>query len=261
MEPLIKHDKNYGPNSIRLCIGFDVDHEQKSQEHKRIILHPQEVSLEEKVQRFGVFEIGVHQMHHDALARHPIHSWDVIDWEFLTRQGLDQTFFESINNEPFSGLEWIGGEKRGNTLLELEWRVSLYTEIKSWENATLSGLCRAETVKVSYLLAEFLPSIGEGGFNVGKMKVASIRDLKVKLAIGSPILISATSIASTLNRLLTNKMMDALSVEPLPHPATREVKEDDEVEEANKGEAGNEGAGGSADMYRYMSQGDWQVRQ
>nr|GFB26863.1 hypothetical protein [Tanacetum cinerariifolium] len=69
-------------------------------------------------------------------------------------------------------------------------------------------------------------------------------------------------------------MMDALSVEPLPYifkkksliairvvmelhngayfwPVTQEVEEDDEVP---KGEAGNEGAGGSANMYRNMSQ-------
>ncbi|GKB37396.1 hypothetical protein Tco_0882338 [Tanacetum coccineum] len=42
-------------------------------------------------------------------------------------------------------------------------------------------------------------------------------------------------------------------------PTTREVKEDDVVEEAAEGEAGNERARGSADMYRNMSQGDWQV--
>ncbi|GKE14177.1 hypothetical protein Tco_1421754 [Tanacetum coccineum] len=38
-------------------------------------------------------------------------------------------------------------------------------------------------------------------------------------------------------------------------PTTREVKEDDEVEQAAEGEAGNERARGSADMYRNMSQG------
>ncbi|GJQ90677.1 hypothetical protein Tco_0001816 [Tanacetum coccineum] len=84
--------------------------------------------------------------------------------------------------------------------------------------------------------------------------------------------------------LLTNEMMDALSVEPLPHvfkkklliamgvimelhngvcvwPATRAVEENDEAEEANEGEVGNEGVGGSANMYCNMSQNDWQVRQ
>ncbi|GJY35549.1 zinc finger, CCHC-type containing protein [Tanacetum coccineum] len=39
------------------------------------------------------------------------------------------------------------------------------------------------------------------------------------------------------------------------------VEEDDEGDEAVGGDASHEGAGGSADMYRNMSQGDWQVRQ
>ncbi|GJZ03422.1 hypothetical protein Tco_0536697 [Tanacetum coccineum] len=67
----------------------------------------QEVSLEEKVWRFRVFKNGVHQMHHDSLARRPIHSGDVIDWEFLASQGLDQAFFESINKDPFFGPQWV----------------------------------------------------------------------------------------------------------------------------------------------------------
>ncbi|GJX43461.1 hypothetical protein Tco_0260137 [Tanacetum coccineum] len=37
-------------------------------------------------------------------------------------------------------------------------------------------------------------------------------------------------------------------------PATREVEEDDEAEEGAEGEAGNEWVGGSADIYRNLSQ-------
>ncbi|GJS62328.1 zinc finger, CCHC-type containing protein [Tanacetum coccineum] len=88
-----------------------------------------------------------------------------------------------------------------------------------------------------------------------------------------------------LAKLLTNEMISALSVDPSPlvlkkkslfsmgvvmelhngacfWPATQEVKEeDDEADEAAGGDAGNKGVGGSADMYRNMSQGDWQVPQ
>ncbi|GJR55618.1 hypothetical protein Tco_1406139 [Tanacetum coccineum] len=52
----------------------------------------------------------------------------------------------------------------------------------SKENATLSGLRNSDTIKESRLLIEFWPSIGEGGFNVGNTKVASIRDPRIKLA-------------------------------------------------------------------------------
>ncbi|GJS11346.1 hypothetical protein Tco_0368142 [Tanacetum coccineum] len=63
----------------------------------------QEVFIEEKVRRLGIFESGVHQLNYDTLARCPIHSGDVIDWEFLARQNLDQAFFNSINTNPFFG--------------------------------------------------------------------------------------------------------------------------------------------------------------
>ncbi|GKE79370.1 hypothetical protein Tco_1545490 [Tanacetum coccineum] len=148
---------------------------------------------------------------------------DVIDWEFLAHQNLNQAFFESINTDPFFGPQWenlfcanepiyrelvheffasfefdsspcrydpehlgirfrLGGEQREMSLLELGWRIGLYTERKSKENATLSGLSRAETVKEIRLLMEFWPSIGDSVFNVGNTKVTSIRDPKVKLA-------------------------------------------------------------------------------
>ncbi|GJX20650.1 hypothetical protein Tco_0223327 [Tanacetum coccineum] len=76
----------------------------------------------------------------------------------------------------------LGGEPREISLLELGWRVGLYTKRKYMEHVTLNGLSRAETVNASHLLMEFWPSIRDGGFNVGNTKVASIRDPKVKLA-------------------------------------------------------------------------------
>ncbi|GJT19568.1 hypothetical protein Tco_0878274 [Tanacetum coccineum] len=83
--------------------------------------------------------------------------------------------------------------------------------------------------------------------------------------------------------LLTNEMVSVLNREPPPHvyrktslvkmevimelhkgeccwPATREVAEEGDDEEGD-GEGGNEGVEGSTDIYRNMSQGDWQVRQ
>ncbi|GKC74904.1 hypothetical protein Tco_1120787 [Tanacetum coccineum] len=38
--------------------------------------------------------------------RRLIHSGDVIDWEFLAYQNLDQAFFESISTDSFSGPQW-----------------------------------------------------------------------------------------------------------------------------------------------------------
>ncbi|GJR95389.1 hypothetical protein Tco_0267563 [Tanacetum coccineum] len=303
----------------------------------------QDVSLEEKIRRLGVFKNGVHQMHHDALTRRRIHSGDIIDWEFLASQGLDQAFFESINKDPFSGPQWVnlfqinenvyrelvreffasfefnsspcrydpnhlgvrfrlGGEQREISLLELGWRVGLYSERQSRESATLSGLRKGVTVKANHLLG-FWPTFGDGGFNIGNTKVTAIRDPKVKLAHCCITTTIAGRKESThrvteidlfylyciysegvicnipywLAKLLTNEMMGTLSVEPSPHvfkkksfismgvvmkqhnracfwPASREVEEeDDDANEAVGGDAGNEGARGSDDMYHNMN--------
>nr|GEU92503.1 hypothetical protein [Tanacetum cinerariifolium] len=171
----------------------------------------------------GVFESGVHQIRHDALVRRRIHSEDIIDWEFLTSQGLAQAFFESINKDPFSSPQWVnlfqtnenvyrelvleffasfefdaspcrydpnhlgvrsrlGGEQREISILELKWRIDLYSKRQSRENATLSGFKKGVTVKANHLLLGFWPTIRDDGFNVGNTKVAAIRDPRVKLA-------------------------------------------------------------------------------
>nr|GEU93691.1 zinc finger, CCHC-type [Tanacetum cinerariifolium] len=158
------------------------------------------------------------------------------------------------------------------------------------------------TVKANRLLLGFWPTIGDDGFNVGNMKVAAIRDPRVKLAyryiamtitgrkalIGSPKLTYSTFIASTPMRSFAafhTGSLRALSVNPSLYVfkkkslisievvmelhnggyfwlATREtVEEDDEGDKEARGGTGHEGAGGFADMYRNMSQGDWQVCQ
>nr|GEZ00869.1 hypothetical protein [Tanacetum cinerariifolium] len=99
--------------------------------------------------------------------------------EFLSSQGLDQAFFDSINKDPFSSPQWVnlfqinenvyrdlvrelfasfefdashcrydpnhlgvrfrlGGEQREMSLLELRWRVSLYSKRQSRESMTLT---------------------------------------------------------------------------------------------------------------------------
>ncbi|GJW01195.1 hypothetical protein Tco_1556446 [Tanacetum coccineum] len=46
-------------------------------------------------------------MNHNNLVGRSIHSEDVVDWEFLSNKGLAQSFFKSINTNPFSGLQWV----------------------------------------------------------------------------------------------------------------------------------------------------------
>ncbi|GJY42089.1 hypothetical protein Tco_0429359 [Tanacetum coccineum] len=190
----------------------------------------QGVSIEEKVRTLEVFESGVHQMRHDALARLML----------LGPKG-------EPSSEPMECLPRVRQAKE-ISLLELGWRIGLYSERQSKESATLSGLKKGGNREKSLIC--------------GRMFV--------------------TRIAQSYG-LLTNEMMGALSVEPSPHvfkkkslismgvvmklhnegcfwPATREVaeedEEDDEGDEEAGGGAGHEGAGGSADMYRNMSKQD-----
>ncbi|GJZ03453.1 hypothetical protein Tco_0536728 [Tanacetum coccineum] len=268
----------------------------------------------EKISKYPDVEAPGPLAGHKFLENH-VKKGDIIDWEFLAHQNLDQTFFDFISTDPFSRPQWgnffrvnepIYGELVREFFASFEFEASacrLYTERKSRDNATLSGLSRAETVKENRLLMEFWPSIRDSGFNVGNTKVASIRDPRVKLAyrciattiagrketihrvteidlyylycIYTPKVVCnipywlskylkairdknliyggmfVTRIARSFG-LLTNEMRDALSIEPPPH---------EKGEEEAEGEAANERAGGFAEMYKNMSQGDWQVHQ
>nr|GEY91272.1 zinc finger, CCHC-type [Tanacetum cinerariifolium] len=204
----------------------------------------------------------------------------------------------------------LRGEPWEMYLLELVWIVGLYSQLRARENATLSRLSRAETVKATYLLMELWPSIGDGKFNVGNTKVASIRNPRVKLAHRCIATTISGRKESThrvieidlyylyciyMERVVYNipywlaKYLKSIRDKILicrvdvcdydcpifwvadqinkgciricVWPATRAVEKDDEAEEEVGGEAANMGAGGSAKMYRNMSQGDWQVRQ
>ncbi|GKE84188.1 retrotransposon ORF1 [Tanacetum coccineum] len=122
---------------------------------------------------------------------------------------------------------------------------------------------------IPYWLAKYLKSVGDKNLICGGMFVT-----KIAWSFG----------------VLTGELMNALSVEPPPHVfkknsliamevimelhnggccwhATREaeVKEEDEGydcgDETTGGYVGHEGVGGSTNIYRNMSQGDWQVRQ
>ncbi|GJR93857.1 hypothetical protein Tco_0921699 [Tanacetum coccineum] len=94
--------------------------------------------------------------------------------------GLNREIFSMLMSSSIES--WLGGEQKEISLLEFRWRVGLYSERQSMENATLSGLRNGDTVKESHLLMDLWPTIGDRGFNVGNIKVASIRDPRVKLA-------------------------------------------------------------------------------
>ncbi|GKD44137.1 hypothetical protein Tco_1268782 [Tanacetum coccineum] len=228
----------------------------------------QRVSIKEKVRMLGVFESGVHQMRHDAFSRCRFHSEDIIDWDFLANQGLAQAFFEYDPNH--LGVRFrLGGEQKEISLLELGWRIGLYSDRQSRESATLSGLRKGVTVKANHLLLGFWPTIGDDGFNVGNTKVAAIRDPRVKLAhccIATTIAgrkesthrvteinlfylycIYSDEVVCNILYWLAKYMVGMREKSLISREA---IEEDDEGDEEAGGGAGHEGAGGSAHMYQ-----------
>nr|GEU73110.1 retrotransposon Orf1 [Tanacetum cinerariifolium] len=160
----------------------------------------------------------------------------------------------------------LGGMEREMSLLEFGWRVGLYFEGESRDVATLYGLRNAETVNATRLTHSFWPSIDDGMFNVGNTKAQSLRNPRIKLSHRC-ITMSITGRKETTNRVteidlfylycILGNGLFVTSLIGLPR-VVDESKGDDE--EGNR-EGGNEGVVGSVNIYRNISQGDWQVRQ
>nr|GEX51395.1 hypothetical protein [Tanacetum cinerariifolium] len=208
----------------------------------------------------------------------PIHSKDVIDWEFLARQNLDQAFFNSISTDPFSRPQW-GNIFCVNELVYWELVREFFASFEfdtslCRESATLSRLKECNTVKESRLLMKFWPTIRDEGFNVGNTKVASIRDSRVKLAHRC----IATTIArrkETTHKVIEidlyylyciytpeKSLISMGAIMELPNgmcvwPTIRamvveEDEDDDEGDEAVGGGTGHEEAGGPTAMKTFL---------
>ncbi|GJR89195.1 hypothetical protein Tco_0213206 [Tanacetum coccineum] len=209
-------------------------------------------------------------MNHNNLVGRYIHSGDVVDWEFLSNKGLAQSFFNSINTDPFSGPQWVN-------LFQIN--EPIFCDL------------------VSEFFASFEFDSNPCRYNVGNTKAKSIRNLRIRLA-HRYITITITGRKETTHcvteidlfylycifgegiiawsfGLLTEEIVSVLSREPPPHVyrktslikmgvimelhkgeccwlATREVVGEGEGDE----EGGNEGVGGSIDVYRDMSTGE-----
>ncbi|GKB86465.1 hypothetical protein Tco_0958737, partial [Tanacetum coccineum] len=128
----------------------------------------QGVSIEEKIQMLGVFESGVHQMRHDVLAR--LHPFSGPQWVNLFR--TNENVYRELVCEFFASFEFdaspcrydpnhlgvrfrLMGKQKEISLLELGWRIGLYSERQSKKSATLNGLRKGVTMKANHLLLGF----------------------------------------------------------------------------------------------------------
>ncbi|GJR72215.1 hypothetical protein Tco_0084580 [Tanacetum coccineum] len=152
-------------------------------------------SIEERGRNLGAFNNDTHQMNYDTLLTRSIHSGTIIDWIFLTEQGLEKelarkfftTFefgaFTSRTNPMHVGVHFrLGGKQRLLSLVELGWRIGLYSKAEGGENSTGFALQNAKTIKQGRLILEFWSTIVNGVFRVGKMVAKQIRDPRIRLA-------------------------------------------------------------------------------
>ncbi|GKA78279.1 hypothetical protein Tco_0784816 [Tanacetum coccineum] len=191
----------------------------------------------------------------------------------------------------------LGGVEREMSLLEFGWRVGLYSKGESRDVATLSGLRNTKTVNATRLTHSFWPSIGDDMFNVGNKKAQSIRNPRIKLAHRC-ITMTITGRKETTNRVteidllylycifregvvcnipywlakylksirdksVIFKGMFVTRIARSFGLLTNEMvmKEGGGDNEEGDGEGGNKGVGGSADIYRNMSQGDCRMNE
>ncbi|GKE12116.1 hypothetical protein Tco_1415667 [Tanacetum coccineum] len=173
--------------------------------------------------------------------------------------------------------------------------VGLYSKRESRDVMTLSGLRRAETINSTHVTHLFWPSIGDDKFNMGNTKAKSIKDPRIKLAHRC-ITMTITGRKETTNRVTEidlfylncifregvvcnipywlakylkgvrdkSVIFEGMFVTKIArsfgfHIEEMVVKEDEVNDEEGDGEGGNEGAGGSMDIYRNISAGDLQV--
>ncbi|GKB09918.1 hypothetical protein Tco_0843841 [Tanacetum coccineum] len=91
--------------------------------------------------------------------------------------------FTSRTNPVHVGVHFrLGGKQRSLSLVELGWRISLYSKAEGGENSIVFVLQNVKTIKQGRLILEFWSTIVNGVFRVGKTVAKQIRDPRIRLA-------------------------------------------------------------------------------
>ncbi|GKA74303.1 zinc finger, CCHC-type containing protein [Tanacetum coccineum] len=265
LETLMKKESFHTPKSAPASSLYTMSKRARNTRGQSSSSH--EISLEERIRGFGIFDRGVHQMHHDTLATRLIHSGNVNLFQINERvyRELVHDFLASIEFESTAcriGLYFEDQSREDSTLRNTsvnkvrDPRIKLThccipTTISSRRDSTqritkidLFYLyyiyTKGVVCNISYWLTKYLKGVRERNLICGGMFV--------------------TKIARSFG-LLTREMVDGLNVEPSScvfnkkslitmgvimelhegecyWPATRKAGEDDEAEKAAKEEAG-----------------------
>ncbi|GJV61873.1 hypothetical protein Tco_1467973 [Tanacetum coccineum] len=155
-------------SSNPLCAGYAMstrDRSGKSTRGQSSSSH--EPTIEEWVHDLRAFDNDTHQMNYNALVLHSIHPGIVIDW----------------NKPQHAGIQFrLGGEQRMLSLVELGWRVGLYSKAQRGEHGAVTSLYNSVIVKAERLIMEFLLTSVDGVFAVEHTVAKQIRDSRIRLA-------------------------------------------------------------------------------
>ncbi|GJW64793.1 hypothetical protein Tco_0116677 [Tanacetum coccineum] len=120
----------------------------------------QSPSLMDKIREFGVFESEAHQGFYNNIVALLIQSGPVVDWAFFAQHG---------------------GKSKTMSLLELGWRVGLYSEDFASDDRNRWTLQNSLSVKRERDWKGFWPNIRNGGFIIRATVVNNIKDPRVFL--------------------------------------------------------------------------------
>ncbi|GJX96588.1 hypothetical protein Tco_0352386 [Tanacetum coccineum] len=196
-----------------------------------------EPKIEEWVRDLRAFDNDTHQMNYNALVLHSIHPRTIIDW----------------NKPQHAGIQFrLGGEQRMLSLVELGWRVGLYSKAQRGEHGAVTSLYNSVIVKAERLIMEFLLTSVDGVFAVEHTVAKQIRDSRIRFAHRC----IATTISGCKDSTQRITVMDLFYLyciyeivmelvgggcHWLATRPTQPLEEDDKDEEAAKVEAGGEG--------------------
>ncbi|GKB72362.1 hypothetical protein Tco_0933774 [Tanacetum coccineum] len=151
----------------------------------------------------------------------------------------------------------LGGEQKEIFLLELGWRIGLYSERQTRESATLRNTKVAAIRDPRVKLSHRCIATTIVGRKESTHRVTEIDLLYIYCIYSDEVVCNIPYwLAKYMVGMREKKLHNGGCFWPISREAVEEDEEDDEGDEATRGDAGHKGAGGSVDMYRNMSQGD-----
>ncbi|GJQ98001.1 hypothetical protein Tco_0009140 [Tanacetum coccineum] len=238
-------------------------------------------TMEEKVRKFVLFDNEDHQINYNTLAGCSIHSGHVVDWEFLSDKVLAQSY--DPLHKGVTNIATLSGLRKAETVNSTRETHSIWPSIG--DDMFNVGNIKAQSIRSPRIkLAHRCITMTITGRKETTNRVTEIDFFYLYCIFGEGVVCNIPYWLSKYLKGVRDKAM-IFGGDPPPHvyrkkslvkmgvimelhegvccwPATREVVEENKGDdEEGDEEGGNKGVGGSTNVYRNMSVGEWQVHQ